>query len=75
MKAFRFISLLLLLTLVSCRREPLPVETVPVVEMPQMGIYIAAPEAAQTRADVGEVPATEDESHLYDINFGICQPL
>lgn len=71
MKAFRFISLLLLLTLVSCRREPLPVEAVPVVEMPQMGIYIAAPEAAQTRADVGEVPATEDESHLYDMKVWV----
>lgn len=71
MKAFRFISLLLFLALVSCRRQPLPVETEPVVEMPQMGIYIAAPDAPLTRADVGDVPGTDDESHLHDMKIWV----
>ena len=71
MKAFRFISLLLFLALFSCRREPLPVETEPVFEMPQMGIYIAAPEDPQTRADVGDVPGTSVESHLHDMKIWV----
>ena len=66
MKNLRLILLsLLVLLAAACRRE------IPHVDRPSLGITLEFPHYAVTRADEGEVPASEAENAIYDLKVWI----
>ena len=71
MKRLALILLFVLPLLVNCRREPFNPQGI-APQPSEMGIYIAAPGSASTRADVGEeAAASADEYELHDLKVWV----